>query len=142
MSLASTIFLLSILVYLSTFLLTTAQSVYPVMQYAYVANGHDNNVSIINSNTNKVIATVPVGKTPLLCVVGGSQHGSKIYVANYGKDTVSVIDTLTNLVTTTLKVGNNPSGIAANPYRSQIYVANSQDNNIYVIHNNRPSPLR
>ncbi|WP_449516669.1 hypothetical protein [Clostridium sp.] len=30
----------------------------------YVTNMYDNTVSVINNNTNKVISTVKVGKTP------------------------------------------------------------------------------
>jgi len=48
-----------------------------------------------------------------------------VYVTNSDDDTVSVIDTATNTVSKTIVVGHKPSGIAANPSGTRVYVANS-----------------
>lgn len=63
---------------------------------AYVANINDNTVSVIDSGTNTVIATVPVGQLPITVAV--SPNGAFAYVANQGSHTVSVIDAATNTV--------------------------------------------
>ena len=63
-----------------------------------MANSGDNpgDVSVINSATNTVVATVPVGKQPY--AVSVTQDGTSVDVAN-GDGTVSVIDTATYTVT-------------------------------------------
>jgi len=63
-------------------------------------------VSIIDTATNTVIATVEVGTHPRGISV--TPDGEKVYVVNYGDGTVSVIDTKTNNVTATVAVGNSP----------------------------------
>ena len=60
-------------------------------------------VSVIDTATNTVTATVDVGTAPFGVAV--NPDGTKVYVANYGSDTVSVIDTATNTVTATVPVG-------------------------------------
>jgi YVTN family beta-propeller protein len=79
-----------------------------------VANEDSNNVSVINTKTNKVIATVPVGKEPNGVAV--TPNGTKVYVVNSGDNyntpsTVSVIDTATNKVITNVTVGSHPVAI-------------------------------
>jgi YVTN family beta-propeller protein len=64
----------------------------------YVTNGGFNTVSVIDTVTNTVIATIPVGLFPLGVAV--SPDGSKVYVTNGGFNSVSVIDTATDAVTT------------------------------------------
>lgn len=60
----------------------------------YVANYSDNNVSVIDGSTNTVIATVPVGFTPLSIGVNPLTNG--VYVANGTDDNVSVICGISN----------------------------------------------
>jgi YVTN family beta-propeller protein len=67
----------------------------------------DNSVSVIDTATNTVIATIPVGKSPI--GVGVTPDGSKVYVANFQSNTVSVIDTVTNTVIATIRVGVQPA---------------------------------
>src|ERR1041384_3084830 len=69
----------------------------------YVANRLDNTVSVIDTATNAVIATMPVGSFPSAVAV--TRNGSFAYVTNSGDSTVSVIDTATNTVATTIPVG-------------------------------------
>ena len=67
--------------------------------YAYIANLNSNTVSVIDTENNNLIATVPVGIGPL--GVAASPDGTRIYVtnSNYGRrGAVSVIDTATNIV--------------------------------------------
>ena len=90
--------------------------------YAYVTNYNSNTVSVIDTTTNKVTATVPVGISPWGVAV--SPDGTRVYVTNWNSNTVSVIDTTTNTVTATVNVDSNPIGIAVTPDGSKVYVAN------------------
>jgi YVTN family beta-propeller protein len=95
-----------------------------------VANTASDTVSVIDSGTNTVTATINVGTSPGAIAVDPTTDS--IYVAN-GLDasptaadgTVSVIDGGTNTVTTTITVGKAPDGIAVDPTTNTIYVADS-----------------
>ena len=63
-------------------------------------------MSVIDSATNAVTATVRVGILPGGVAV--SPDGSKVYVADENSGTVSVIATPRNIVTATIRVGTNP----------------------------------
>ena len=90
-------------------------------QNAYITNQNSNTVSVIDTATDTVIATIPVGLSPFGVAV--SPDGSKVYVANTGANTLSVIDTATNTVSATVPVGFGPRGVAVKPDRSKVYVA-------------------
>jgi YVTN family beta-propeller protein len=72
----------------------------------YVKGKANGSVSVINTATNTVVATVPVGNAPHGVAVRPA--GTFLYVANFGSNSVSVIDTTTNMVTATIKVGDGP----------------------------------
>ena len=63
-------------------------------------------ISVINTATNDVTATIPVGANPI--GVSVSPDGSKVYIANQGANEVSVINSATNIVSDTIPVGNRP----------------------------------
>ncbi len=109
--------------------LATITVLHPV--YAYIANSYDNTTSVIDTATNNITATIPVGIDPFGVAV--TQDGSKVYVANNISNTVSVIDTSTNNVTATVPVGNHPFGVAVTPDGTKVYVANKFDNTTSVI---------
>ncbi len=67
-------------------------------------------VSVIDANTNEVIATIEVGNGPEGIAV--DPNGTKIFVTNFFSQNVSVIDTATNKVTSTVKIGTYPLGVA------------------------------
>ena len=90
--------------------------------YAYITNEYENTVSVINTTTDTIVATVNVGSNPVEIAV--SPDGSKVYVANYYGSTVSVIETASNTVTATFDVGDNPNGIAVSPDGKKIYIIN------------------
>src|SRR5215471_14989346 len=91
-------------------------------QNAYITNLGSNTVSVIDTATNIVIATIPVGQPPPLCgpfcaiAVAVSPDGSKVYVPDISAGAVSVIDAATNTVSATIpNVGFNPDGVAVTP---------------------------
>ncbi|WP_264060738.1 Ig-like domain-containing protein [Mycolicibacterium psychrotolerans] len=89
----------------------------------YVANTNSDSVSLIDTTTIKVLATINVGDAPRGLAV--SPDGSLVAVAAYGANTVSIIDTANDTVLVA-GVGPNPTSLA---YGSdgRIYVANSND---------------
>lgn len=66
-----------------------AVAVDPDTRAVYVANRDDNTVSVIDSVTHVVTATIPVGQGPCAVAVDPTTH--IVYTANYHDSTVSVI---------------------------------------------------
>ena len=75
----------------------------------YVANLGSDTISVIDTATNTVTATVNVGFIPV--GVAASPDGAHVYVANNASNNVSVINTATNKVTATVNVGHYPFAI-------------------------------
>jgi YVTN family beta-propeller protein len=108
-------------------LLGSAQS---LAQNAYITNG-ENTVSVIDTATNAVTATIPVGRFPFAVAV--TADGSRVYVANNNSPgTVSVIDTASNTVIATIPVGSGPIGVAVTADGSRVYVAQGVANTASV----------
>jgi YVTN family beta-propeller protein len=95
---------------LALFLVVFGASAALAQTRGYVTNTVDNTVSVIDTATNMVVATVPVGVGPRGVAI--NPNGAFAYVANSGDNTVSVISTATNAVVATIPVGNFPIGIA------------------------------
>jgi YVTN family beta-propeller protein len=91
-------------------------------QNAYITNVLDNSVSVVNTATNTVTATIPVGAVPTGVAV--TPDGSKVYVTNFESNSVSVIDTASNMVIDTIaSVGpSRPVGVAVTPDGGRVYV--------------------
>ena len=73
---------------------TVAADHFTYAVFAYVANFGSATVSVINTATNTLAATVPVGSSPGYVAVTPS--GAYVYVANQASNSVSVISTATN----------------------------------------------
>jgi len=90
---------------------------------AYVVNSGSNNVSVIDTGSNGVTATIPVGNSPIGVVF--SPDGTRAYVTNFADSpngTVSVIDTGANAVIATITVGGAPVFPAITPDGKNLYV--------------------
>src|SRR5262245_54268443 len=77
---------------------------------AYIANLDSNDVSVIDTSNDTVLATVPVGSAPFGVAV--KPDGTRVYVTTDSDNTVSVIDTSNNTVVATVGVGLQPTGVA------------------------------
>jgi YVTN family beta-propeller protein len=94
----------------------------PATQRVYVVNGHDNDVSVIDTQVNKVVATIRVGGNPQGIAL--NTRTDRIFVTNTGDNTVSVIDASSNSVVATLPAGPQPIGIAADSVSNRIVIGN------------------
>jgi YVTN family beta-propeller protein len=88
--------------------------------FAYIPNGRSF-LSIIDTATNVLTATIPVGQDPRGVAV--RPDGRRVYVSNFDDGTVSVIDASTHTIVSTVPVLPFPRWIAAAPDGSVVYIA-------------------
>jgi YVTN family beta-propeller protein len=120
---------------------------------AYVGNGNDDTVSVINTATCNAVVNFGCGQTlPTITLNQAAPAGSvdaavdqatdTIYVVNINDNTVSVIDGKTCNATVTsgcgnipptVAVGSGPDGVAVDQATDTVYVANVNDNTVSVI---------
>lgn len=96
----------------------------------YVSNFDSNTVSVVDTTTSRVIATLPVGAGAGAPVA--NVRLKKVYVANSADGTVSVIDE-TTLTVKTVAVGAGPQYGAVDGQHAKVYVNNVTDRTISVI---------
>jgi YVTN family beta-propeller protein len=99
--------------------------------YAYVVNLGSDSVSVIDTDIQKVLITIPVEEYPRGVAI--TPDGSRAYVANLGSDNVSVIDIDIQKVLITIPVEEYPRGVAITPDGSQAYVVNLGSDSVSVI---------
>src|SRR5260370_34126850 len=94
-----------------------------------------NNIVVVDTFLDRVVAIVPVQFQPLAVAI--TPNGAFAYVTNsgwpVGSNSVSVIDTASNTVVATIPVGSFPVGIAITPNGAFAYVANLNSNSVSVI---------
>jgi YVTN family beta-propeller protein len=110
--------------------------------HAYVTNAFDSTVSVIDTASNTVVATIRVGSAPngvAITPVGtranddDRRHQSLAYVTNGADNTVSVIDTASNTVVGTIPVGQDPFGVTITSDGTHAYVTNQLEDSVSVI---------
>jgi YVTN family beta-propeller protein len=75
-----------------------------------VSNGRGASVSVIDTASNRVAATIGVGQRPWN--MAWTADGAKLYVANRRSNSVSVIDTRLGSRIADIAVGESPWGVA------------------------------
>src|SRR5947208_862234 len=98
--------------------------------FAYITDTWSNDLYIIDTAANAVVATAGVGKAPVGVVV--RPDGARVCVTNSADNTVSVIYTSDNVVWDLTPVGHTPLGTAVSPDGSRVYVANYGDGTVTV----------
>ena len=106
-------------------------AVNPDTNKLYVANQYSNTVSVIDTETDKVQATINVGSFPYDIDI--NPLNNRVYVTNRGSDTVSVIDGSIDTKLRDIFVGKSPVGVGVDPTDELIYVTNFADNTVSVI---------
>jgi len=84
-------------------------AVHPGGRWVYVSNGGAASVAVIDTRSNSVASTVPVGQRPWNMAL--TPDGGKLYVANGRSGTVSVIDTRSQTKIRDISVGKLPWGV-------------------------------
>jgi YVTN family beta-propeller protein len=79
---------------------------------AYVTNFEGSSVSVIDTASNQVVATLPLGRDTSPLHIAITPDGSRAYIANVTSDTVSVLDTASSELIATVAVGTRPMFIA------------------------------
>jgi YVTN family beta-propeller protein len=107
--------------------------------FAYVANSGTKNVSVIDTATNTITATVALPDTQLTIhpyaygvAIGAS--GQYVYVGLQDTNEVVVIDAARNVVVKRIGLGtDSPGGLAVNTAETRLYVASNKSNTLIVI---------
>ncbi|MBN1365139.1 MAG: hypothetical protein JW976_10080 [Syntrophaceae bacterium] len=94
----------------------------------YVSNYNDNSVSVIDSTTNNIIATI--GLTHKAGASAFLPELNRLYVTSMETDEITVIDTLTNAVITTINLPGRTGSIVADSTTNKIYVAEHGNNSL------------
>jgi YVTN family beta-propeller protein len=97
----------------------------PTLQRAYVMTSSTGTVTVYNTATYSVIATVKVSATPTSIALDPTTH--QVYVSDLNHGVVSVINATTNTLSTTIPVGGTPTSIAIDSAAGLVYVANLQN---------------
>jgi len=93
---------------------------------AYITNGNSNTVSVIDTSSDTVIATIPVGTNPFGVAV--NELKKRVYVSDDYDNTISVIDTDSYTVVATIPIDNIPTGLATNSEGTRVYAAYNRIN--------------
>ena len=106
--------------------------------YAYIANSGSDNVSVINTLTYTVVATIPVANEPRATAI--SPDGKHAYIVSTNNErgraangSLSVIDAITNTVTATVDLERNALAVVITPDGKKAYVTNRTSNTVSVI---------
>ena len=136
----------------------TGLAVSPKGDRLYVALGIRDAIAVVDTSSEKVIATVPVGVAPYRITL--SANGDTLFVANRGgraarpnepqdfsagaeiridpatgaalRGSISIIDTKT-YATNEFEEGRQPSGLTVSPDGRTLFVANADDDTLAVI---------
>jgi YVTN family beta-propeller protein len=98
---------------------------------AYVGNFKDSTVSVIDTGTERVVATVPVAAGPDGIVV--APGGRSVFVSGSGASAVSEIDAATDRVTRSIDVGKGPQGLAMTADGKWLLVAVNGDDRVAFV---------
>ncbi|HET9447917.1 MAG TPA: hypothetical protein VFO35_16755, partial [Steroidobacteraceae bacterium] len=118
----------------------------------YVSNEDGQSVSVVDTDTSAVIATIAVGKRPRGIKL--NQDGSRLFAAVSGlpkcpptvpdeecaklerdlkADGIAVVDTVTHKVVQVLHAGSDPEQFAVSPDGARLYVANEDAATMSVV---------
>ncbi|MEO6852127.1 MAG: beta-propeller fold lactonase family protein, partial [Mucilaginibacter sp.] len=107
------------------------------VSYAYITELNNNAVAVINTLTNKIATTIPVGIGPQGVAV--SPDGSRIYISNSNSGpgttngTISVINGADNTALPAIPGSADPYGIVVSPDNKWVYVVNSSSSSVSFV---------
>ena len=98
---------------------------------AYVGNFKDSSVSVIDTGSRTVLATLPVTAGPDGIAI--TPDGGTAFVSGSSASSVSVIDTATDTVARPIEVGKGPQGLAITPDGRWLLVAVNGDDRVAIV---------
>ena len=98
---------------------------------AFVTNGLDNVVSVVDIAQRKVVSEIKTGKSPHGLRM--SPDAREIYVANTGDHSVSVIDVASAREVARVPVGKSPAQVGFTPDGRRVYVSSTIENTVVVV---------
>lgn len=104
----------------------------PNFTKAYVCNGGDNSVTVINPATKSVITTLQVGANP---VGAWPSLIGKMFVDNEDGKSISVIDIASNSVVATIPLGFKPGIAAYDATSSELWVTDATNGKVVFFKN-------
>ncbi len=117
-------------VILSFLLLFYSSVLTAIPPMAYICDFGTNTISVINTASNAIVATIPVGANPSSSAL--TPDGKYLYVTNSGEYTVSVIDAVHNVPYATISLpatgSSFPQDVAITPDGKYAYVVICGDN--------------
>jgi YVTN family beta-propeller protein len=97
----------------------------------FVTNSGSDTISVVDTATDGVVATIPVGQKPWAVTV--SKDGATAYVSDSQSDDVSVVDLRTRKIRTTVVVGVRPCDLLLSPDGRFLYVDVFTENAVAVV---------
>jgi YVTN family beta-propeller protein len=98
--------------------------------YLYVVCPGDDQLSVIDTKSNGITATVTFDNTCFAVAV--SPDGTHVYVT-VDNDSLAVIDAATHTIVTIIAVGNGPIAVTASPDGARVYVLNYGVHTVSVV---------
>ena len=110
---------------------------------AYVGNGNDTSVTVINTTNDHVVTTITgagigINGNPMDIAI--HPNGNVVYVVSFRDNHVAVINPFTNSVVGAVSVGAQPRAIVISSDGTKAYVSNFGSNTVSVL-NLSPTPL-
>jgi len=99
----------------------------------YVASSNVSNVSVIDTTSRSITATVSIPRGALPALMAVNPNGSLLYVVDQGLNQITVISTASNMIAATIPVGSHPNAVAFSPDGTRAYVTNQWSSSVSVI---------
>lgn len=97
----------------------------------YVTDFSDNEVFVLNAETNTQIATLSTNKTPIRTTRSPNQEF--VYITNLNSNNVTVVSTSDNTIIGTVGVGKGPQNVVFSPDSAMAYVYNVKAGSVSVV---------
>lgn len=99
--------------------------------HLFVPNRESNDIAVIDTRTDTLIARIPVGATPHQVTLAPTL--GKLAVTNSGDDTLSIIDLKSMQTTATLTLGSTPEHMQLHPEGEILAVGNIEGGTISLV---------
>jgi YVTN family beta-propeller protein len=100
----------------------------------FVANSWSNDLSIIDRESMREVARVPVGLRPLDVAIGSE---GQVYVVNSGGDNVSLVDGGSGRLLGVVPLAILPRGMVVNQDTGELYIACASTDSVFVVKDRR-----